>query len=75
MLFGSFAKGAQRIDSDIDMLIQLSFDIAYDKRAELIDELKTYYKAVFNRFIDMVEINEYIENVVLKKMHKNIKIF
>lgn len=48
-LFGSYAKGTQRVDSDIDFLVELK-----EPRFDWIAGLQIYLEKRFNRKIELV---------------------
>ena len=48
-LFGSFAKGTQRVDSDIDFLVEFE-----EPRFDWISGLQIYLEKRFNRKIEIV---------------------
>lgn len=74
-VFGSFAKGLNRIDSDIDLLVSFSLDLTGEEKRKLADEFKNYYLNKFNRFIDVSEISEYLNDEFIKKLPYVKKIF
>ena len=74
-IFGSFAKNLQRIDSDVDLLAVFSRDLSFDEKKRISEELENYYKKVFNRFIDINEISEYVGDWIIKEITNYKKIF
>ena len=50
-LIGSYARGEQREESDIDLLVE--FEPGTEDLFELKSELKQYFKKYFNRNIDV----------------------
>lgn len=74
IVFGSFAKNTQRIDSDIDLAIMMSFDLKTKDKLELIDKLKEYLKNKFKRFIDIQEIGNYIGDEISVEFKDKITI-
>jgi predicted nucleotidyltransferase len=42
-LFGSVARGEERVDSDIDLLVDLADDRGFDDYLALVDELETLF--------------------------------
>lgn len=74
-IFGSFAKGINRIDSDIDLLISFSLDLLKEEKESNIVFIKNYYLKKFNRFIDITEISEYLNDDFIKKTPYVKKIF
>lgn len=74
-IFGSFAKGTDRIDSDIDLLISFSLDLLKEEKEANIEFIKNYYFKKFNRFIDVTEVSEYLNDDFIKKITYVKKIF
>lgn len=74
-VFGSFAKGIERIDSDIDMFIAFSLDLTYEKKTKSIAYLSEHYFNVFHRFIDITEVSEYLNDEYIITMTNIKKIF
>ncbi len=64
-IYGSFGKDTQRIDSDIDVLIKISRDISYEKRSQIFCILKNKYYKAFKRYIDLVDIQDNISNLII----------
>ena len=69
IIYGSYAKGINRYDSDIDILIRLDNDLAFKERINIINELKEKYKTVFNRFVDIEEIAYFFDDNYLKEIN------
>ena len=67
LIHGSFAKGRERIDSDIDVVVRLNMDLLYEQRINVIKELKEYYTNKFKRFVDIQEANMYLDDAFLKE--------
>lgn len=74
-VFGSFAKQINRIDSDIDLLISFSLDLTSNEKRELVGQIKSRYFNKFNRFIDISEISEYLDDEFVRKIPYVKKIF
>lgn len=74
-IFGSFAKQINRIDSDIDLLASFSLDLTSDEKIEKVDQMKTYYFNKFNRFIDISEISEYLDDEFIREIPYVKKVF
>lgn len=75
LLFGSFAKNLQRLDSDIDLMIVFSQDMSFEMKAKVIEDLSRYYFSLFRRFIDITEISEYLGDWTITQIIQYIKIF
>ena len=67
-IFGSFAKGINRIDSDVDLLASFSLDLTSLDKRNKINEFKKIYFNKFNRFIDVSEVSEYLNDEFIKKI-------
>ena len=67
-IFGSFAKGTDRIDSDIDLLISFSLDLLKEEKEANIEFIKNDYFKKFNRFIDVTEVSEYLNDDFIKNI-------
>lgn len=74
-VFGSCAKGEQRIDSDIDLLVNFSLDLTLEQREENAKSMFDYYTNLFRRFVDINEVGEYIPDRLIKETIKHKKIF
>ena len=68
-LFGSFAKGVSRIDSDIDLLFTFNQDKTSIEKENTINFLKEYYFNKFKRFIDFSEISDYLSDEFIKEIN------
>ncbi len=73
-LFGSFSKGKQRKDSDLDFLVFFDLDLLVDEKESLKKELERYLYEIFHRFIDIHEVSNYLteENLIRNKKIKKI---
>lgn len=74
-VFGSCAKGEQRIDSDIDLLVNFSLDMTLEEREKSAKSMFDYYTNLFRRFVDINEVGEYIPDRLIKETIKHKKIF
>lgn len=74
-IYGSFAKGTQRIDSDIDVVFDFSYDLTYQEKLDIISILSQHYFKVFDRYIDIHESGTYVNDSLIKEISKYIKIF
>ena len=74
-IFGSFAKGIDRYDSDIDLLVSFSLDLLKEEKETNIELIKNLYFKKFNRYIDITEISEYLNDDFIKKITYVKKIF
>ena len=63
-VFGSFSKNKERIDSDIDLLVNFSLDATSDEINNSIAFIKERYKEKFHRFIDVMEIKMHLTDEV-----------
>lgn len=74
-IFGSFVKGTQRLDSDIDLIAQFSLELTFNEKMEFINELKNRYFNVFNRYVDLHDISKYVNDEFIKETPKIKKIY
>lgn len=74
-IYGSFSKGDQRIDSDIDVLVSFNLDLTREQKLKHIDYLSKYYFDIFHRFIDFMELGERISDELVKETTSIISIF
>ena len=74
-VFGSFSKGTNRIDSDIDLLVSYSLDMTDAEKEEVSKEFKDYYFKKLNRFVDLNEISETLNDDFIKETTNVRKIF
>ena len=74
-IYGSFAKRKQRLDSDIDLMVALSKDLSYEEKLSNVEDFSKYYLNVFNRFIDVLEVGEFVSDWIIKKFPNYKKIF
>lgn len=74
-IFGSFANGIDRVDSDIDFLVSFSLDLIKAEKQANIEFFKNYYFKKFDRFIDITEVGEYFNDDLIKKIPYAKKIF
>ena len=66
-LFGSYARGDQKIDSDIDLLVE--FDENTQDLYELKSQLKDFFKAKFGIDVDICR-EKYIKSRIKKTILK-----
>lgn len=74
-IFGSFAKELNRADSDIDLLVNFSLDLTKKQREELLKKFKDKYYRKFNRYVDVSEISQYLNDEFIKSVFYVKKIF
>lgn len=70
MMFGSFVKGNQRIDSDLDLLVMFDDDITMNEKRNNIESFTDHYKQIFNRFVDVQEIGNLLTDEMLTTFQK-----
>lgn len=74
-IFGSFAKGLERFDSDIDLLISFSLDLTAEEKSNFINEIRNHYQKTFKRLIDITELSEYLNDDFINRITYVKKIF
>lgn len=74
-IFGSFAKGTNRIDSDIDLLIEMRIGMSDKEKIENKAFLSRYYLNKFKRFVDFVELDKYLDDKFIREVNKIKKVF
>lgn len=67
-LFGSFAKGLERIDSDIDLIVVFHQDLLLDEKEQILKKLSENYYFIFHRFIDFIEISTHVSEEIVKEI-------
>jgi len=66
-LFGSFAKGEQTADSDIDILVELK-----EPRFDWLAGLKIYLEQIFEKKIELVRKSDLLKSHFIRRVEKNI---
>ena len=74
-IFGSFAQGTERLDSDIDILAEFSLDIIKERKQKFKETIKHLYFDKFKRFIDLIEVGPYFSENLLKEINNCTKVF
>ncbi len=74
-IFGSFAQGSERLDSDIDILAEFSLDITKESKQKTKETLKQLYFNKFSRFVDLIEVGPYLSENLLKELNNCSKVF
>ena len=73
-IFGSFAKGKERLDSDIDIMIRFEDFVPLLKRNQYVKEIEDKLFNKFNRFSDIHVENEIMSEQEIKIFKDNIKV-
>lgn len=73
-LYGSFAKGTARIDSDIDLFVIFKEDISSQEKMQYKEELEKYLTKEFCRYVDIQEIFECIPKELILEASKTKKL-
>ena len=73
-LFGSFSKGNERIDSDVDLLVSFKEGINYKEKKENAERFKEYMLGLIKRRVDVLEFNEFVMDSMIIEINKAIKI-
>jgi hypothetical protein len=66
-LFGSYAKGIQKIDSDIDILVELK-----EPRFEWLAGLQLYLEAKFGRKIELVRKGKNVNRRFTQRVERDV---
>ena len=66
-LFGSFAKGEQTADSDIDILVELK-----EPRFDWLAGLKIYLEKSFEKKIELVRKSNLLKSRFIRRVEKDI---
>ncbi|MDY2575331.1 MAG: nucleotidyltransferase domain-containing protein [Bacilli bacterium] len=74
-IFGSFVKGKERLDSDIDLIVRFERFIPLLKRNRYKEEIQEMIYQKFNRFSDIHIESELINENNIKTFKDNLKIF
>ncbi len=74
-IFGSFAQGTERLDSDIDLLVEFSLDITKESKQKFKEAIKQLYFEKFKRFVDLIEVGPYLSENLLKEINSCTKVF
>lgn len=68
-LFGSTARGDNRVDSDVDILVDMP------PKMRLLYELKTYLESILNTSVDLIRKHSRMSQKFLNQIsHDSIKI-
>lgn len=70
ILFGSFTREEQRIDSDIDLLVTFSDGISYMDKCNIIQRMKEEYKSKFKRYVDITELTNLVLDNYVKELQE-----
>ncbi|MDY3898621.1 MAG: nucleotidyltransferase domain-containing protein [Bacilli bacterium] len=70
ILFGSFTREEQRIDSDIDLLVTFSDGISYIDKCNIIQRMKEEYKSKFKRYVDITELTNLVLDNYVKELQE-----
>lgn len=74
-IFGSFAKNSNRIDSDIDLLVTMDKSLPFETKRKSLSLLAEEYFEVFKRFVDFVEISEYVSDKIIREVNHALEVF
>lgn len=74
-IYGSFAKGNERIDSDIDLMFDFSYELTYREKTDIIAVLSQHYLEVLGRYVDIHESGRYVNDTLIKEITNYIKIY
>jgi uncharacterized protein len=74
-LFGSYAKGKNREDSDIDLLVKFNEDMSHEEKINNRDMLSKHISTKFNRYADILECSYYLSPMIIHELISTVKIF
>jgi predicted nucleotidyltransferase len=66
-LFGSYAKGDQKVDSDIDLLVELK-----EPRFEWLAGLQIYLETKFGKKIELVRKGKNVNQRLIQKVERDV---
>ena len=66
-LFGSYAKGNQKVDSDIDLLVELK-----EPRFEWLAGLQIYLETKFGKKIELVRKGKNVNQRLIQKVERDV---
>jgi len=66
-LFGSYAKGNQKVDSDIDLLVELK-----EPRFEWLAGLQIYLETKFGRKVELVRKGKNVNQRLTQKVERDV---
>jgi len=66
-LFGSYAKGIQKTDSDIDLLVELK-----EPRFEWLAGLQIYLETKFGRKIELIRKGKNVNQRLIQKVERDV---
>lgn len=75
ILYGSFAKDTNHINSDIDMLVSFKVGLTYTQRVQLRDRFKEFILVTFKRYGDVMEFANHINEKTIKEVKNSLYIF
>lgn len=70
ILFGSFTREEQRMDSDMDLLVTFSDGISYIDKCNIIQMMKEEYKSKFKRYVDITELTNLVLDNYVKELQE-----
>lgn len=74
-IYGSFANGDYRIDSDIDLIVKFKENMSYSEKMERKSELEKYLYARFGRFCDIFEMTELLTESLIKEFANAFEVY
>lgn len=74
-LYGSFAKSQNRKDSDLDLIVAFDLDLLNEEKDKYKNGLINYLFDMFNTYVDIHELSNYIPGDSLIKNRKIKKLF
>ena len=69
-IYGSYSKGTNKEDSDIDLLVKIAQDVIYDELQRLVEQLKQYLSEELKTIVDIHQMCEYVSDDLIKSTKK-----
>lgn len=74
-IYGSFGDNNNRFDSDIDLLCDFNRDITYNEKLKVKENLEYYLFGLFNRYVDIHMMSNYITSQMVVSLENIKKIY
>ena len=74
-IFGSYAKNAERVDSDVDLLVIMNQDLTNKEKEDNLMVLSDMFYKKTKHFVDFMEISDYLNDTIIKELNDVNKLF